>query len=384
MRTLLLLAVCLLLAVPARAQTGASEPSEPSKKSLRDRLTDDEDGRFDLSELMESDSNSKALPIPIPILITEPAVGYGGGFAPVWFHGPPDRSSGQLVPPSVTVAAGMLTSDGSWVAGGGHFHSFKKDTWRVAGFAGRAALELESAGIAPDFGADQSVEYSIDATFLLLEASRRLSPRTHLGFRYIYADTEVAVGDPSAHSLSGTTALGGLGLFLGFDSRDNILSPMKGQRVELRPTYYGETFGGDVDFLRVDTLYTGYWNRGPLGFALRLDADWIEDGAPFYAKPFITLRGVPAMAFLGQEVLSAESEIDWNLNFRWTLLAFAGAGRATNDVPLRCTVDRDVYAGGAGFRYLLARVLGLRAGLDFARSSEGDHAFYIVIGSAWH
>jgi hypothetical protein len=26
---------------------------------------------------------------------------------------------------------------------------------------------------------------------------------------------------------------------------------------------------------------------------------------------------------------------------------------------------------------------GLQAGLDFAWSSEGDHAFYIVVGNPW-
>jgi hypothetical protein len=52
-------------------------------------------------------------------------------------------------------------------------------------------------------------------------------------------------------------------------------------------------------------------------------------------------------------------------------------------VPLRGRVGRSVYSGGVGFRYLLARVLGLRAGLDVAGSSDGDHAVYLVMGSAW-
>ena len=155
------------------------------------------------------------------------------------------------------------------------------------------------------------------------------------------------------------------------------MSPRKGQLFELRPAWFGAALGGDDEYVRVDSLYTGYWNRGPVGFALCLRANWIEDGAPFYAKPFISLRGVPVVAFLGQRVVSAEPEIDWNVSSRWTLLAFAGAGRASNEV------DRDVYSGGAGFRYLLARILGLRAGLDLAWSSGGSHAFYIVVGSAW-
>lgn len=380
--TPLLFAICLLTA-PVAGDTAAADPA-PAKKSFRDLVTDDEDGRFDVSEMLFAPTRFSFL--PVPILITEPAVGYGFGLAPVWFHQRPDRSSGQLVPPSVSVLAGFATSDGSRGGGGGHFHSWKHDTWRLLGFAGHVSLDLESAGISTEADGGRSIGYSLDSTLLLLEVSRKASARTRIGLRYVYADSEVGIegGDGSSdRSLSGGSAVGGLGLFLGFDSRDNLISPTKGHRFDLRPTYFGEMFGGDADYLRVDAAYTGYWKRGPLGFGLRLDADWIEDGAPFYAKPFISLRGVPVAAFLGQEVLSAEPEIDWNVTSRWTLLVFAGAGRATNDFRILGEVDRDVYTGGAGFRYLLARDLGMRAGLDFAWSSEGDHAFYIVVGNPW-
>lgn len=375
---------CLLLAAPVPGQDPPADSKSP-KASLRDRLTDDEDGRFDIGDYLFSESHFSFL--PVPILITEPAVGYGAGLATVWFHERPDRSSGRLIPPSVSVAAAFGTSDGSWGGGGGHFHSWKSDTWRLGVFGGRFSLDLESAGVASDFGDEQSIEYSIDSDLLLLEASRKLSARTRLGFRYIYADSDVGIGGeqnrPASLPDAFASTVGGLGLFLGFDSRDNVITPTTGHRLDLRPAYYGEAFGGDDEYVRVDATYTGHWKRDPLGIGLRVGANWIEDAAPFYAKPFITLRGVPAAAFLGQEVVSAEPEIGWNVTPRWTLVAFGGAGRATNDSDLFGERDRDVYAGGAGFRYLLARVLGLKAGLDFAWSSEGDSAFYIVVGSPW-
>ena len=40
-------------------------------------------------------------------------------------------------------------------------------------------------------------------------------------------------------------------------------------------------------------------------------------------------------------------------------------------------------AGGVGFRYLVARKLGLGSGVDFAWGPGGDFAFYIQTGSAW-
>jgi hypothetical protein len=367
-------AICLMTAPVA---------GESAKKSFRDLVTDDEDGRFDVSEMLFFSPYSF---LPIPILITEPAVGYGAGLAPVWFHQKPDPSTGQLVPPSVSLLAGFGTNDGSRGGGGGHFHSWKQDTWRLRGFAGRVSLDLESAGVSTEADGDRTFEYSLDSTLLLLEGSRKILPRTRLGLRYLYLDSDVGIGggDPSSdRSISGDSAIGGLGIFLDFDSRDNVMSPTRGHRVELRPTFFAEAFGGDAGYVQVDAAYTGFWNRGPLGFALRLDGGWIQVEAPFYAKPFVTLRGVPAAALLGQEVLSAESEIDWNITSRWTLLAFAGAGRTTNDFRALGEVDRDIHTGGIGFRYLLARVLGMRAGLDLAWNSEGDHAFYIIVGNPW-
>jgi len=38
---------------------------------------------------------------------------------------------------------------------------------------------------------------------------------------------------------------------------------------------------------------------------------------------------------------------------------------------------------GSGFRYLIARLLGLKMGVDVARGPE-DWAFYVVVGSSWN
>ena len=43
---------------------------------------------------------------------------------------------------------------------------------------------------------------------------------------------------------------------------------------------------------------------------------------------------------------------------------------------------KTVAAGGVGFRYRLARKMGMQAGVDVARGPE-DTAFYLTIGNAW-
>ena len=87
------------------------------------KFTDPEDGAFDISNYL---LNNKGL-MPVPALITEPAVGYGGGLMLLYFSesmseaGQKARESGEaLAPPNVTGVGGLMTENGS--RGGGLFH----------------------------------------------------------------------------------------------------------------------------------------------------------------------------------------------------------------------------------------------------------------------
>jgi hypothetical protein len=65
----------------------------------------------------------------------------------------------------------------------------------------------------------------------------------------------------------------------------------------------------------------------------------------------------------------------------WWLVAFAGGGW-TDAGSIKVLEDQSVHAGGFGFRYLIARVLGIQAGIDVAPGPE-KWAFYVVFGSSW-
>jgi hypothetical protein len=77
----------------------------------------------------------------------------------------------------------------------------------------------------------------------------------------------------------------------------------------------------------------------------------------------------------------AETEWRWDFTNRWSAVGFGGAGKAIqenytfSESPWR-------WAGGLGGRYLIARKLRLRAGIDVARGPE-EWAYYIVLGSYW-
>ena len=83
----------------------------------------------------------------------------------------------------------------------------------------------------------------------------------------------------------------------------------------------------------------------------------------------------------GRHIVTSEIEPRWNVDDRWSLLAFAGLGRAAANFDRLKDAER-AYNYGAGFRYLIARKLGLAMGLDVARGPE-ETTVYITVGSAW-
>ena len=97
---------------------------------LSDIFIDPSDGHLDMSNwLLERDGF-----LPVPIIITEPAIGYGGGLALVYFHDKLGSRKGS--PPSVSAIAGAATENGTWFVGGGHMGIWKNDTLRYTGGLG--------------------------------------------------------------------------------------------------------------------------------------------------------------------------------------------------------------------------------------------------------
>ena len=87
------------------------------------------------------------------------------------------------------------------------------------------------------------------------------------------------------------------------------------------------------------------------------------------------------MRYQGERVATAEVEYLWGFTPRWSLALFGGIGKTTDINSLRGE-GQTVGAGGFGFRYRLARKIGLQAGIDVARGPE-DTSIYLTIGSAW-
>ena len=357
----------------------------PAAGSWMDAFEDPTDGAFDVSDYLLTRKGV----LPVPILITEPAVGYGGGGAVVFFQQSVEELLAQAQgraryrPPNVYAAAGFGTENGTWGSGAGGMVTFGDDRWRWRGGGAYVRMNLTFYGL-DDGALGSGAGYTLEG----VAVSNRLLHRLARGNGWV-AVHQLFLRLDSAFDLEASAPFpeeerrsSGIGPSLEYDSRDNLFTPSRGWNGVIDAMYYDPTFGSDASF---QTYRGRVYAYAPLsrrfGLGARFDARNASGDVPFYMLPDLELRGIPALRYQGPHTALLEGELTWRVTGRYSMVGFYGAGRAwgaDHDFDAADTHD----AGGAGFRYFLARKLGLHSGLDFAWGPE--FAFYLQIGSAWH
>lgn len=383
MRTALRVFVCLACLIgPAAAllaaDNGTAEPA-PS------RLTDPIDGWLDVSEFLDTAYGF----IPVLSPITEPAVGYGAVGALVFIDREPAAQGQRYTRPNIAAIGGLATENGTRGAFGAHLGTWMDGRLRTLVAVADMDVNLEYFGLGGERNpGDSGVGYGIAARGGVAGGNYRLGETPlWLGLRYTHVNTSVTF-DVANPGLPGILP-GDLGLRLAaltpsltLDMRDNFFTPTQGWYLDLSAPLFRETLGSDRDF---ETLTLTAMHYRPLSRSLFLSvrggARTSSDGTPFYLRPYVWLRGVQVLSYQGEQTAEAEAELRWQLHPRFSLVGFGGAGIARSEIALG---DRDtsVTAGGAGFRYLVARQHGLHMGLDVAFGPD-DPVIYVVFGSAW-
>jgi len=378
-------------APPAPAANAASTAAPAAKPGFWQTLHDPQDGKLDMSEWL---LNHRGV-LPVPIVITEPALGYGGGVALMFFHRPQGSAamrttaSGKtrFISPNIYGVMGMKTENGSNAYGGGAMLHFDEDRWRYKGGVAKASFNLDFYTQGKFFPA-QEIGYNVDGLASFQQVSRRIGDDDfYVGLSWIYMDLDVAFDTASDSQFFTDRELAqkssGLGLMLEYDTRDNPFTPSSGWTAALDANFYREGFGGDVDFDSYRAHAFAYWPVWDKRLVIggRLDLRAVDGDVPFYRLPYVDMRGIAAGRYQDRRAAMAETELRWNLTPRWALIGFVGAGRAWGRRDSFGDATTAV-AKGAGFRYLLARKLGMYGGLDYAWGPD-DHTFYIQMGSAW-
>lgn len=359
------------------AATAADQDPAPS------RWIDPEDGWFDVTDFLEHPAGF--LPLVVPI--TEPAVGYGAVLAAAFLDPREEAGAAGWARPNITVVGGMLTEDGSDGLFAANSSIWSGGDLQTLVGVGSFNLDLSLYGIGADPTLDhRPLGYSLEADGAIAEVRRRIAKSDFwAGLRFAYARVDVEFDRPPA----GVEDLGpedvtlaGPALTLRYDSLDNMFTPTRGTLSDTSVSVFDEAFGGSDDFQLVQQILIRQW---PLADDLFLGARGQYNASfgdvPFYARPYVHLRGVPALRYQGEQAFSVEGELRWQFKPRIGLVGFGGWGQSwTGGEDFDRT--QDAWGGGGGVRYLVSRKFGLHVGLDVARGPE-DGVIYVQLGNAW-
>jgi len=396
-------AICIATAVCSQTLPGTPALAE----GFMNQFIDPEDGWLDGSDWV---LNNAVGFMPIPIIITEPAVGEGLGLAAAFFHPPKDYdpdaeghsldtagtdlSEEEFVLPDISVVAGAITNNDTWFVGGGHIAHWKEDRIRFEGIAGYASVNLKFYGLAELEQINRGIDFQAKGAFVDLPfAFRWRDSDVFLGAGYSYTSVNTSTDltnllppgwdIPSLGRLELDTNLSAIEAFVLYDNRDSIFTPSSGFDGEFSVARNDDAIGSDWDYTKFKLnghLYFPLGSKVVLG--LRGDYQQVNGEVPFFAVPFISLRGIPALRYQGESVIVGETELRWAFHPRISAVGFLGSGWAAdsfsdlNDRPSRVTK-------GLGIRYFAARKLGLHVGIDVANGPD-DTYWYITVGSAWN
>ena len=362
----------------SHAQEAPSGPPEPS------RFRDPQDGQFDVSSFLEKPQGL----LPVPVIITEPAVGYGGGMVGMFLR--PREKAGEQgwASPNISAIGAIGTENGTRAAFAGDASRWLDGRFKTLAGIGGGHINLDFYGLGGDRASlDEAIRYSLDFDLLFLQGTWRVTPQSHwsIGLRYIYSQVEPKLRDEPVFAglaervdvdISAPAAV------LEFDTRDNVFTPTRGIFAETVFLASRESLGANVDFDRFQQVVMGWYPiTDAVTFGMRADYQKASDDAPFFLRPYIELRGVQAMRYQGDEMASAELEARWEFRSRWSAVVAVGAGTAHSTRP-NFSATQDIASGAVGLRYELARKFGLHAGLDVGFSAETT-AIYFQVGNAW-
>lgn len=339
--------------------------------------------RFDEARSRPTPVAEKGSFVVVPIPISNPTVGTGLNLSVLYLH---PKAEGDQSPAATSGAAVMGTDNGARLAGAFHDSSFADDHYRLSAFGGVGKFHLKYYGVGDDSRlASNPLPYVVEGTLAQVRGEIRIPGTEHWfgGATYQYFDSTFTVErseiTPGFTDMPRAFRNAGFGPQVTFDSRDSNYFPRTGQRFRAGWLNYGERWGGDFSYDKIDVFYNHYLPFGTSSvLAVRARAQSASESTPFLFLPTLDMRGFSRDRYRDNRTVSLTAEWRQKLLPRWGYAAYAEAGRFAESVQA-LKDNRTITTVGAGIRWQATSDRDLNVGVDFAVSSD-DRAVFIQIG----
>ena len=328
-----LIIVLLAVITGAHAQT-----QQPEKK--RSIMIDTLDHKLDFSwYLMDMHGF-----IPWPSIISEPALGNFGIAMALVFISPSEseKAKANYSFPDITGIGGLWTLNNSWGIAAFRQGSFPKIGMRYKVVLGYAPLNVEfyRTFTNPLNGKQKtgSFLFNLKTFFTTVEVGENIwKNKIFAGLDYTFATTQVNYElkehdtlrriieyfhlDTLFEKKEIRSNIGYAGLYAEWDSRNSIFTPDKGIRFKATGSLARNWLGSDRDYQQLD-IFTNIFFQPFKPWVCGFMAEWnmMSDEAPFYVLPYLTMRGIPAAEYQGQQVLQFETEQRFDITRRWSVV----------------------------------------------------------------
>ena len=369
------------MAVHANEEENPTPPAAEEEEKSEEKA-DDKGGNF----------------LPLPIIITEPAIGEGLGAALIYFHAAPGGDAPKLAsaqtlnradrkqtpPPTATGVFGAYTNNDTRAVGIGHSRTFKGDAWRLS------ALLADAKVITTYYVADNPFDFSLEGTVAFARVKRRFGESNmFIGFATSWLDADLTfpldpIFNPGDEPLIPGVDFKDVGASMSFiyESLDDTMMPESGLLAEIATWHYDEGLGGDYNYTKTNLKLNSFHKLGKkFVFGWRIEASVAAGDYPFYAAPYVKLRGIPALRYSGESAGVVEFELRYQFAKRWAVLGFTGEGW-TDERNLADKTADEIDAYGFGVRWEALPAKNVWVGVDLARGPEED-AFYIQLVHPW-
>jgi hypothetical protein len=222
--------------------------------------------------------------------------------------------------------------------------------------------------------------------------TRRLYADLSAGGLADYSDIDIVQVEPGRRLATGSvpgsqgSRVGGVGILVRWDSREQHFAPRAGSLLELTSLRYSDLDAQRYHFTRSELDVRGYLPllEGHV-LSLRLLLQSVSGVAPFTALPQLggkfLLRGYYEGRYRDNELLALQAEYRAPLGGRWGATGFLGEGQVA---PRLAALHGGGFkpAGGLGLRYAWDRRERINLRLDVA-SGRGTSGAYFSVGEAF-
>lgn len=342
----------------------------------KDNFIDPEDNKFDVTKFL-----GRGGFVPVPIIITEPAVDKGFGILGQFVHGhPADKDVSR------TMVGAFYTGNSSYGLGALRMGSLNEGRIKYTVGGGGANLNLP---IYP-FGTSQAIDYN-DKSYGLLATARAqigetpwyFGPSAKYRVSKIKLNADGRLGE-IVNRFQTNNRYVSAGIQATYDTRDNVLTPLEGVNAALSYDVYNEAIGSDANFEIGSIALHSFYKFADSSWSVAgmTRYDWSGGDTPFFMAPQISLRGISQGRYAGDYASSTEIQLRKDFDNRWAGIAFAGYGKSFASDSGLFESSNGISTYGLGFRYKIARKLGIDVGIDVAKGPE-ETIWMIQFGHAW-